>query len=140
MRRSIAIAAGLALSLGTASLAAAEGEKETLSGQVTEKQGDTLTIRSATGGDVDVQTTGDTQVRGPQGTLDVDDIDEGDNVRVTSMSSQAGQRIATEIEVVSSAGAAPGADVPEEDPSYREDPRQLLPDENPERGMPDELP
>src|SRR5690606_35275698 len=66
MRRSIAIAAGLALSLGTASLAAAEGEKETLSGQVTEKQGDTLTIRSATGGDVDVQTTGDTQVRGPQ--------------------------------------------------------------------------
>lgn len=139
MRRSIAIAAGLALSLGTASLAGAEGEKETLSGQVTEKQGHMLTIRSAAGGDVDVQTTGDTQVRGPQGTLDVDDIDEGDNVRVTSMSS-AGQRIATEIEVVSSAGAAPGADVPEEDPSYREDPRQLMPDENPERGMPGDLP
>jgi hypothetical protein len=135
MRKSIAIAAGLSLAFGTASLAGAESEKEMMSGQVTEKQGTTLTIRNVAGSNVDVRTTDETTIRGPEGAMQMDDIDAGDRVRVTSMAgAQPGERVATEIEVQSSGEAGGMA------PEYGEDPRQLMPDENPEKGIPDEVP
>jgi hypothetical protein len=148
MRRSIAFAAGFSLALGTASLAGAESEM--LSGQVTDKTGSTLTIRSVGGGDVDVRTTEETTVRGPQGSLHFEDIDEGDRVRVMSMSgADAGERVASEIEVLSSTGmtgttgttGTTGGTVTHEsgarDPEYGKDPRNLMPDENPLKGVPD---
>lgn len=134
--RGIAPLAALCLGLGTASLAGA-GEKQSMSGQVTDKEGSQLTIQSASGERMSVHTDAETTIRGPQGELGMNDIDRGDRVQVTAMQDSRGQSVATEIRVESSSGA--GAGSTGTSPDYGEDPRQLNPSENPQRGMPGEM-
>lgn len=155
MRTSIALAAGIALALGTATAAFATDDSTTpgaagaagatgaatgaaaaghaLQGEVTEKQGDTLTIRRSDGQRAEVKTTASTKVRGQNGELDVDDIATGDRVYVTPMKGaetgeHAGAHVAREIQIVAREGAG--------DTGTR-DPRQMSPQQNPIQGTPD---
>lgn len=145
MRTSIAIIAGLGLVLGiaTAALAgddtrkpgaagaatgAAVSAQAPLQGEVTEKQGDTLTIRRTDGERAQVRTTDSTKFRGQNGELDFDDIETGDQVRVTSMdSAEADEHVAREIQVLAGGTGDRGI----------RDPRQMSPQENPIQGTPD---
>jgi len=134
--RGIAPLAALCLGLGTASLAGA-GEKQSMSGQVTDKEGSQLTIQSASGERMSVHTDAETTIRGPQGELGMNDIDRGDRVQVTAMQDSRGQSVATEIRVESSSGA--GAGCTGTPPASGEEPPQLNPSETPQRGMPGEM-
>ena len=150
MRTSIALAAGIALALGTATVAFATDDTRTpgaadaatgagagvhaLQGEVTAKQGDTLTIRRTDGQRAEVKTTASTKVRGQNGELDVDDIETGDRVSVTPMDGgetgePAGAHVAREIQVVARGGAGD---------SGTRDPRQMSPQQNPIQGTPDD--
>lgn len=149
MRTSIALAAGIALTLGTTTVAFATDDStppgaagtatgaaeagHALQGEVTDKQGDTLTIRRSDGQRAEVKTTASTKVRGQNGELEVDDIETGDRVYVTPMKgAQTGERtgahVAREIQVVARDGAG--------DTGTR-DPRQMSPQQNPIQGTPD---
>lgn len=142
--RGMATLAALCLGLGTASLAGA-GEKQTMSGQVTGKEGTRIMIQSATGEQLSVRTNDDTTIRGPQGDLGMTDIDRGDRVQVTAMQDPQGEHVATEIRVESSAGMAPGTTGTGTgtgtgtSPEHGKDPRQLMPTENPQKGAPGEM-
>jgi hypothetical protein len=147
MSTSIALIAGLGLVLGTATAALAGDDtmkpgaagaatgavsaQAPLQGEVTEKQGDTLTIRRADGERAQVRTTDSTKVRGQNGDLEIDDIETGDQVRVTPMDSageeRVGAHVAREIQVVARGTGDSGT----------RDPRQMSPQENPIQGTPD---
>lgn len=144
MKRSIALIAGLGLALGTATSAGAtddetmapgasgtEASAQALQGEVTEKQGNTLTIRRMDGEQAQVRTTDSTKIRGDQGELEIDDIETGDRVRVTALDGshaggQTGPRVAREIQVVERGAGESGI----------RDPRQMTPQQNPIQGIP----
>ncbi len=143
MRTAIALIAGFGLAIGTA-MSASAGDETTapgavsaagsaqLQGEVTDKEGDILTIRRSDGEQAQVRTTETTKIRGQEGELHLSDIDTGDQVRVTAMDSakagdEAGTHVAREIQVVE-AGAG--------DSGIR-DPRQMTPQQNPIQGIPD---
>ena len=145
MRTSIALIAGLGLAFGTATAAlagddtmkpgaadattgAAVSAQAPLQGEVTQKQGETLTIRSADGESAQVRTTDSTKFRGQTGEIDFNDIEAGDQVRVTSIDSgDADEHVAREIQVVARGTG---------DSEIR-DPRQMSPGQNPIQGTPD---
>jgi hypothetical protein len=101
MKRWLGLAAGLCLALGLATSARAGDDM--LKGQVTKRDGNTLTIRKSGGDEVRVTTNAQTTVRGEQGAaMKVDDIETGDQVQVTTTAAQgqqAGPRTAKEIRV-----------------------------------------
>jgi Domain of unknown function (DUF5666) len=98
MRRRLGLAAAAYLAFGLAHPAGAEGD--TLRGQVTRKEGDTLVVHRMGSTEVHVHTDDRTRVHSDRGSLGIDEIQPGDQVHVTARGgSPEGTRTAREIRV-----------------------------------------